>query len=229
MATIRRHHLAALAAALFAFGAAPAGATAATHVNLRVEGPAHTIVASNPQAFVGQVNGHNLARPTVLGGLITATSNHDIPLDLQWFDCCGFFVNSIDGVAADATHYWAFKIGRRLAALGAGETPASDRRILFYYTSFDPVTFETQPTLNLTSTPRAIGHGGQVRFTVTGYDDFGNGTREAGARVWEQGRIVGRTDADGRATLTFPRAGAYPVRATFAGTIRSQRLWVTVS
>jgi hypothetical protein len=230
LATIRRHHLAAALLTLLAFVMAPASAGAAIHVKLRVEGPARTVVASRPVPFVGTVKGHALAQPTVLGALITATKNHDIALGLQWFDCCGFFVNSIDGVPGDATHFWAVKVGHALAPLGAGSTPAvAGQKVLFYYTSFDPVTFATEPTLSLSASKQILHHRGKVTFRVTGYDDAGAGTAVAGANIWRKGRIVAHTNAKGKATLRFHRRGTYPVRATSAGKIRSQRLWITVS
>jgi hypothetical protein len=230
LATIRRHHLAAVLATLLAFVVAPATAAAAVHVNLRVEGPTRTVVASRPVPFVGTVKGHPLAQPTALGALITATGNHGIGIGLQWFDCCGFFVNSIDGVPGDAAHYWAFKVGNTLAPLGAGVTPAvAGQKELFYYTTFDPVTFATEPTLALGATKRAVHRGGKVTFRVTGYDDAGVGTAVAGANIWRKGRIVAHTSTKGKATLKFRKRGTYPVRATAAGKIRSQRLWITVS
>jgi len=231
LATIRRHHHpVAIMAILLVLVAAPATAGAAVHVNLRVEGPTSTVVASRPVPFVGTVKGHSLAQPTALGALITATRNHGVPLGLQWFDCCGFFVNSIDGVAGNATHYWAFKVDNVLAPNGAGQTPAvAGQRVLFYYTSFDPVTFATEPTLGITATTRAVHRFGKVRFRVTAYDDAGAGTAVVGANLWRQGRIVAHTNAKGKATLKFRKRGTYPVRATSAGKIRSQRLWITVS
>jgi hypothetical protein len=230
LATIRRHHLAAVLATLLALIAAPTAASAAVRVHLRVEGPSSTVVASRPVPFVGTVKGHSLAQPTPLGALITATRNHGVPLGLQWFDCCGFFVNSVDGVAGDATHFWAFKVGNVLAANGAGSTPAvAGQHLLFYYTTFDPVTFATEPTLGINATRRSVHRFGKVRFRVTAYDDAGAGTAVAGANIWRNGRIVAHTNAKGKATLKFRRRGTYPVRATSAGKIRSQRLWITVS
>jgi hypothetical protein len=230
LATIRRHHLVAVLATLLTFVAVPATAGAAVHVNLRVEGPSRTVVASRPVPFVGTVKGHSLAQPTALGALITATRNHGVPLGLQWFDCCGFFVNSVDGVAGDATHFWAFKVDNVLAANGAGSTPAvAGQKVLFYYTTFDPVTFATEPTLGITATARSVHRFGKVRFRVTAYDDAGIGAAVVGANLWRKGRIVAHTNAKGKATLKFRKRGTYPVRATSAGKIRSQRLWISVS
>jgi hypothetical protein len=230
LATIRRHHLAAVLVTLLAFIVAPASAGAAVRVNLRVEGPTNTVVASSPVPFVGTVKGHPLAQPTVLGALITATRNHGVGLGLQWFDCCGFFVNSIDGVPGNATHFWALKVGHTLAPLGAGSTPASNgQKVLFYYTSFDPVTFATEPTLGLHASKRIVHRRGKVTFRVVGYNDAGVGTTVTGANIWRKGRIVAHTNAKGNATLKFRKRGTYPVRATSAGKIRSQRLWITVS
>ena len=233
MARIRLHRLVTavvLWAALGLGAAQAANAAAPVHVKVRVEGPAATVTQSHPVPITGTFAGHPLSTPTALGALLAAGRQHHFPVGLQWFDCCGFFVNSIDGVSGGATHFWAFKVGNTLAPLGAGVTPAvAGQKVLFYYTTFDPVTFATEPTLALAATDRAVHRGGKVTFRVTGYDDAGVGTAVADANIWRKGRIVAHTSTKGKATLKFRKRGTYPVRATSAGKIRSQRLWITVS
>jgi Domain of unknown function (DUF4430) len=230
LANLRLHHLPAAIAVAIALALAPATAGAATvHVKLRVEGPVRTVVQAAPVPYVGSIAGHELSGPTVLGALWTASRNHDFPVGLQWFDCCGFYVASINGVPADSTHYWAFKVGHVLAQTGAGSITATNgMSALFYYATFDPVTFATQPTLGLDSSTRTIGAGGQVTFTVTAYDDAGTGTAVDDGWVWVNG-VGTKTTPAGKATLHFATAGTYAVKATFPGDIRSRTLWVHVS
>ena len=109
------------------------------------------------------VQGHRLAQPTPLGALLTASHNHRFGVGLTWFSCCGFFVDSIAGQAGNATHFWAFKVGHTLSSLGAGSVQATPgMHALFYWTTFDPNTGATEPTLGLRATstnlePRSDG------------------------------------------------------------------------
>ena len=68
------------------------------------------------------------------------------------------------GVPGDATHFWAFKVGHTLSSIGAGSIKATPGlSVLFYYTTFDPNTGATEPTLGLDGPQgRHEGRGGDV-------------------------------------------------------------------
>jgi hypothetical protein len=230
LARIRLHHLvtAVVLWAALGLGATQVAAAAApVHVKVRVEGPAATVTQSHPVPITGTFSGHQLSSPTALGALLAAGRQHHFPIALQWFDCCGFFVNSIAGVPGDATHFWAFKVGHALSSIGAGAIPATrGLSVLFYYTTFDPNTGATEPTLGL-SGPKDVTRGGTATFVVSSWNDAGHGSPAGGAWV-SVGGIATRADATGRLTVQFTRTGTYPVRATRAGTIRSRTIWVHV-
>ena len=230
MARFRLHHLVTavvLWAALGLGAASAATAAAPVHVKVRVEGPAATVTQSDPVPITGTFAGHTLTSPTALGALLAAGRRHHFPIGLQWFDCCGFFVSSIAGVPGDATHFWAFKVGHALSSIGAGAIPATrGLSVLFYYTTFDPNTGATEPTLGL-SGPKDVTRGGTATFIVSSWNDAGHGTAAGDAWV-SVGGIATRADATGRLTVKFTRTGTYPVRATRAGTIRSRTIWVHV-
>ena len=98
MARTRLHYLAAAVAVWAAIGLGAtqtATAAAPVHVKVRVEGPAATVTQSHPVPVTGTFVGHPLTTPTALGGLLAAGRQHHFPVGLQWFDCCGFFVNSM--------------------------------------------------------------------------------------------------------------------------------------
>jgi hypothetical protein len=224
----RFKHLAAMVAvsAVLGLGAAQASA-AAVHVHVRVEGPTTTITQSDPAPITGTFAGHPLSTPTALGALLAAGRQHHFHVALQWFDCCGFFVNSIAGLPGDATHFWAFKVGHTLSSLGAGAVPAKPGlSVLYYYTTFNPATGATEPTLGLDGS-RTVGRGGTVTFTVTSWNDAGR-MRAAGDALVSVGGIAVHSDSTGHLTVQFSRAGTFPVRATLAGAIRSRTIWVHV-
>ena len=232
MARTRLHHLAAAVAvwAILGLGAAAtATAAAPVHVKVRVEGPAHTVTQSRQVPITGTFAGHKLSGPTALGALLAAGRHRHFPVGLEWFDCCGFFVNSVAGVPGDATHFWAFKVGHTLSTVGAGAVTATPgMSALFYYTTFDPDTGATEPTLGLDPANRTIARGGTVTFTVSSWDDAGHGSAAAGAWVNVNG-IATRADSTGHLTVQFTHTGTFPVKATLAGAIRSRTIWVHVT
>lgn len=206
----------------------PAAAGAAVHVSVRVEAPGKTVVQTIDMPFTGTLQGHRVAPGTALGALITASRSHGFPLGLAWYDCCGFFVNSIDGVAGDATHYWAFKVNQRLAPLGAGSTTvAGGDQVLFYYTTFDSATGATQPTLGLSASATSVHLGAAVTFTVRSYDDAGTASPAAGAWL-SVGGIATKVAANGTEQVQFGRRGTFAVRASLPGAIRSRTVWIHV-
>jgi hypothetical protein len=230
LARTRPKHLAAALAVLatIALGAAqPAAAAAPVHVKVRVEGPTSTVTQSDPAALTGTFAGHQLSTPTALGALLKAGRVHHFKVGLQWFDCCGFFVNSVAGVPGDATHFWAFKVGQKLSSIGAGAIPATPGlSVLFYYTTFDPNTGATEPTLGLSGHKTATVGSSQT-FTVTAFDDAGKATAAGGAWLHVGGLAV-HADATGHVTVQFGHAGTFAVRATESGAIRSRTIWVHV-
>ncbi len=232
MARTRLHHLAVLVAVWAAVGlgaAQTAAAAAPVHVKVRVEGPARTITQSTQVPITGTFAGHTLSGPTALGALLAAGRHRHFPVGLEWFDCCGFFVDSVAGVPGDATHFWAFKVGHTLSSIGAGAVKATPgMSVLFYYTTFDPNTGATKPTLAIAPANRTIARGGALTFAVTSFNDAGHRSAAGGAWVNVNG-IATRADSTGHLTVRFTHTGTFPVRATLAGTIRSRTIWVHVT
>jgi hypothetical protein len=233
----RRLHIAAAAAAI-ALLAPGAGTAGAVELDLRVEAPTRTVFGGTVVPATGTLrdaagNSHTTRKETVLGGLVKAKRRAGFPVVLDWFDCCGggwngFFVRSIAGLAGDESHFWALKVGHRLASLGAGSIPArAGDRALLYYATFDPDTGATQRTLGIAASDRTVAPGDPVTITVRSFDDAGEG-RPARAWVWAGGVGV-RATAAGRVTLAFQRPGRHRVRATRRGQIRSRTLWIDVS
>jgi hypothetical protein len=212
--------------------AALAGPALAAHV--RVEGKSQSIFQGNARPFVGTLQGHTTTKQTALGALVTASRKQPFALGLTWSDCCGgawsgFFVSSIDHVTPPfSSAFWAFKLNQKLASSGLGSTRVTrDSHVLVYYTTFDPETGATEPTLGITASTRTPPVNGRVTFTVSSYDDAGTATPAAGAQVRVNG-VPHTVNAGGTVTLRFAR-GTSSVRAVEPGAIRSQKLWVRAS
>jgi hypothetical protein len=212
--------------------AALAGPALAAHI--RVEGKSHSIFQGNARPFVGTLRGHTTTKKTALGSLVTASRRQPFGLGLTWNDCCGgawngFFLLSIDHVTPPpSTAFWGFKLNQKLAGHGLGSTRVTRHsHVLVYYTTFDPLTGATQPTLGITASTRKPAANGRVTFTVSSYDDAGTATPAAGAKVRVNG-VAHDVTANGTVTLRFAR-GTSSVRAVETGAIRSQKLWVHAS
>ena len=84
--------------------------------------------------------------------------------------------------------FWAFKIGQTACQHGLGSTARhrARSRMLVYYTTFDPMTGATEPTLGISASTLTPAPGSNVTFTVKAYDDAG--TAHAGRRCAGAGR-----------------------------------------
>jgi hypothetical protein len=197
---------------------------------LRVEAPRGTVFQGKVKPFVGTLRGHTTTKSTALGALVTASRVKPFSLGLGWSDSFGgawngFFVTSIAGITPPPTAFWALKVGQTLASVGFGAAQVtSSSRVLVYYTTFDPDTFATQPTLGLTASKGRIEPGSSVTFTVRSFDDSGTPSVAAGAWVWVNG-VASHVDITGHVTVRLS-TGSYRVRATMPGAIRSRTLRV---
>jgi hypothetical protein len=200
---------------------------------LRVEAPGGTVFQGHVTPFVGTLRGHTTTESTALGALVTASRAKPFSLGLGWSDSFGgawngFYVTSIAGITPPPTAFWALKVNQTLAAVGFGAAPVtSSSRVLVYYTTYDPVTFATQPTLGLGRSAGHVEPGGSVTFTVRSFDDAGAPSVAAGAWVWVNG-VASHADSAGHVTVRLS-AGSYRVRATMPGAIRSPTLRVRAS
>jgi hypothetical protein len=232
LATNRPRRIIATLLALVAL--AGLSAPAALAARLRVEAPHRTVFQGRATPFVGTLKGHTTTQKTALGALVTAARRTPFSLGLKWSDAFGgawngFYLASIAGITAPpATAFWAIKVNQKLSSNGIGSTVVHKRdNVLVYYTTFDPDTFATQPTLGLRVSDRTPEARSAVTFTVLAYDDAGTATPAANAWVWIDG-VGTRTDQNGTATVRL-RAGRFHVRATSPGDIRSRSLWVRAS
>ena len=135
-------------------------------------------------------------------------------------DAAGLLVTAIGGDRNRGQRGWVYKVGRRAATAGAGDTSgpfgngrlrAGQRVTWFYCVS----ATHCQRTLELRVEPM----GGGAVAIVRGYDDAGVGLPIEGARVSAAG-VTGLTAADGRVQLALP-SGVHGVVARKDGLVRS--------
>jgi hypothetical protein len=135
-------------------------------------------------------------------------------------DSAGLLVTGIGPDRNRGQRGWVYKVGRRAATAGAGDTGGpfgrgrlrAGQRVTWFYCVR---AADCQRTLEL----RVRAVAGGIAAAVRGYDDSGDGVPVEGASVSASGMTV-LTDADGRARLALP-AGTHRVVARRDGLVRS--------
>jgi hypothetical protein len=214
----------AVALAVFAI-AAPAAAAAPVPVDVRVEGASRTIfegpvttdVHTTTTPTDGQArtcDGSSVGKPsgpTAIGALDDAARTGGFVWDARWdssFDDYYPFLRIGPDPIDSSSHYLALYVNWKFAEVGGcGQRVNAGDEVLWAYEDFDP-----SPILRLSGPGSAsTGQGLEVRV-VDGLDD----TPQQGATV-----AGATTGADGRATLAFPDAGIYHLKAEKTDAIRS--------
>ena len=239
MANHRLRATAAVIAALIALVISAAPAVAQTPI--RVENSKSTLFQGSVTPVTGTLKdntgaSHTTAKSTALGALVAASRGaNPFALDLGWFDglgggWAGFYLAGVNGVTPPSNAFWALKVNQKLASVGLGTQTVGDKaNVLVYYTTTDPVTFATEPTLGIGISSPTVEPGGRVTITVSQYDDAGNKSAAAGAWILVNGQQRVQTGMTGVATVRLAKSGQYRIKATKAGTIRSRKLWVTAA
>jgi hypothetical protein len=239
---LANHRLRATAAVIAALIALAIGAApAAARTPIRVENSKATLFQGSVTPVTGTLKdntgaSHTTAKSTALGALVAASRGaNPFTLDLGWFDglgggWAGFYLAGVNGVTAPSNAFWALKVNQKLASVGLGTQTVGDKaNVLVYYTTTDPVTFATEPTLGIGVSSPTVEPGGRVTITVSQYDDAGNKSAAAGAWILVNGQQRVQTGMTGVATVRLAKSGQYRIKATKAGTIRSRKLWVTAA
>jgi hypothetical protein len=239
---LANHRLRATAAVIAALIALAIGAApAAARTPIRVENSKATLFQGSVTPVTGTLKdntgaSHTTAKSTALGALVAASRGaNPFTLDLGWFDglgggWAGFYLAGVNGVTPPSNAFWALKVNQKLASVGLGTQTVGDKaNVLVYYTTTDPVTFATEPTLGIGISSPTVEPGGRVTITVSQYDDAGNKSAAAGAWILVNGQQRVQTGMTGVATVRLAKSGQYRIKATKAGTIRSRKLWVTAA
>jgi len=239
---LANHRLRATAAVIAALIALAIGAApAAARTPIRVENSKATLFQGSVTPVTGTLKdntgaSHTTAKSTALGALVAASRGANrFTLDLGWFDglgggWAGFYLAGVNGVTPPSNAFWALKVNQKLASVGLGTQTVGDKaNVLVYYTTTDPVTFATEPTLGIGISSPTVEPGGRVTITVSQYDDAGNKSAAAGAWILVNGQQRVQTGMTGVATVRLAKSGQYRIKATKAGTIRSRKLWVTAA
>ena len=208
---------------------APSTAAAAPKVRQMVvlrDGRALTKRVSTAATSV-RVSGRRCAagERTALAALVRS---HPGPLLFRDFGACssrardaaGILVTGIGPDRNRGQRGWVYKVGRRAATAGAGDTGGpfgrgrlrAGQRVTWFYCLR---AADCQRTLELRAKPATGG----IVATVRGYDDNGDGVPVVGATV-SAGQITGITGPDGRVQMALP-PGTHRLVARKDGLVRS--------
>jgi len=162
---------------------------------------------------------------TALAALVRS---HPGPLRFRDFGACssrardaaGILVTGIGPDRNRGQRGWVYKVGRRAATAGAGDTGGpfgrgrlrAGQRVTWFYCLR---AADCQRTLELRAKPATGG----IVATVRGYDDNGDGVPVVGATV-SAGQITGITGPDGRVQMALP-PGTHRLVARKDGLVRS--------
>jgi hypothetical protein len=220
---------AALALPPAAGAGAPSTAAAAPKVRQMVvfrDGHALTKRVSTAATSV-RVSGRRCAagERTALAALVRS---HPGPLRFRDFGACSSHAREaaailVTGIGPDRNRGqsgWVYKVGRRAATAGAGDTGGpfgrgrlrAGQRVTWFYCLR---AADCQRTLEVRAKPATGG----IVATVLGYDDNGDGVPVVGATV-SAGQITGITGPDGRVQMALP-PGTHRLVARKDGLVRS--------
>jgi hypothetical protein len=216
---VRKRILITFIAAILAVVLIPSAA--AVSVSVRVEGKTQTIFgATGPRLEAGS---------TALDALVAAARAGEFYYHLAG-GSFGAYVDQIGLYPALGSGGWMFKVNGELPPVGADQVVLHDAdRVLWYWASFDPVTFAGPKTLQLRKSPltraeRALAkrkHLKRYCYAAFAQDDKAVSVPARGAvlRIGKKSAVKTRK---GRACIGAHRG--LLVQATLAGAVRSNRL-----
>jgi hypothetical protein len=200
---------------------------------LRIEGKDSTIfeglvsstfgIVTTPSGGTHECDGTNDGANPTPGNTATNSLSHaaqdcgfsfDGTFDSQFDD---YFITSIGDSTQTSTQFWGLLDNFQFTPTGGCQSEASTTREILW--AFD--AFNAQYFLKLSTSATTVPVGGSIVATVV---DGMSGSVIAGALV-----STGTTDASGHVTLTFPHAGAFVIKASRSGAIRSNGVLITVT
>ena len=209
----------------------PAVATAATSVDIRVEGASRTLVSgrtvsltSAPVVKDGNPE-HACPGASAAGALQRATNDWKA----TWYESPrGYLVDAIRGEDPPGTQFFAFWVNRKPAALGVCDVMLKDGdEVLFFpdrCDTFDPATqacADARLPLGI-RVPASARRGRTITVSVVRYSTAGRAIAERAASVYANGRRVGRTDGAGRLRVRAAKVGRVSFYARKAGRVKSE-------
>ena len=145
----------------------------------------------------------------------------------SWSEGLGYFVTAIAGTAPRGGAYFELWIDRKLSMQGICDAKLkSGDDVLFFVQDceYDPkLEGCANPVTPLGVQVAKEMEKGSVRsIRVVDYAPNGKATAEKGAKVFVNGRSIGRTDGKGRIDVKATKLGKATVHATKAGKVRSE-------
>lgn len=223
---------AALVFALFAslLSFTPAMAAGPATVTVRAEGPTETLlqptqVTTTTAPVVKDGNpAHSCTGTSAAGALQLASGGN---WNGEWFSGLGYSVETIEGQSFPFTqpYYWSFWLDGKPATTGICEAElSSGESILFFPECFSETIGVCPPAPNPLGieAPTVAEAGAPVTVTVTSYANATGAPSPAVGAAVTGGGVNATTDASGHATVSFSGPGTFSLRASAAGSVRTE-------
>jgi hypothetical protein len=213
-----------------ALSAAPALAADPFNVSIRVEAKSRTLVkertvtlADAPVIKDGNPE-HSCNGQRAIGALQQGTGGN---WDGQWFEGLGYSASEIMGHTPKSPGYFELWINNRLSSLGLcdAELDAGDDVLMFVQDcEFDPdLGACANPVTPLGVRVAKTIPKGEVRTVkVVDYDAQGKATAERGATVYVNGKVLGKTNREGKIKVRGSKLGVATVYAKKQNKARSE-------
>jgi hypothetical protein len=215
-------------------GAALATANQPSTVTVRVEGlnatklSATQVTTTSEPVVKDGIPEHACSGTSAVGALQLATGgNWGGPWNGEFKQ---YEIYAIEGEdhpfekGASANYYWSFWLDEKEASAGACEAELQPGdRVLFFPACFGTACppGSTSPTPLGIEAPASANVGESVPVMVKMYNAKGEASPAVGATV-AGGATTGMTDSGGHATISFPSAGEFTLRASASESVRDE-------
>jgi len=162
---------------------------------------------------------HNIDHPTALGALVEGSQSGGFPLEIT-NSAYGFYISSINGIAAQGWDGWSYTVNGQSPFVGMGDQSISDGDQISVYYSLWPWKLEASKSV--------VQVGEEVTFTAYQYDSGTSQWQEAPDVTVKIGSSEYQSDQDGEVKRTFDTIGEYEAYLVSGGWPNSSSVKVKV-
>lgn len=162
---------------------------------------------------------HNIDHPTALGALVEGSQSGGFPLEIT-NSAYGFYVSSINGIAAQGWDGWSYTVNGQSPFVGMGDQPILDGDQIHVYYSLWPWKLEASKSV--------VQVGEEVTFTAYHYDLATSQWQKAPGVTVKVGDSEYQSNQDAEVKKVFNNQGEYEAYLMSGGWPNSPSIKVKV-